>query len=428
MASFAHGRGGLNRDPEKKEGALRLLGERLGGFEGSFDAGVVRAVCTGRGVARSLVQDLLATLEAEGRVRPIEGLRPKRWQVIGPRGTGDPLFGERHARYFERLSALARPRFGGPRQRQWLDRFEHEVPNLRQATRWSLANGAPERALSIAVANFALWYKRGLAAEGLEWTTRALDACGAAPRPLRLDGLNAAGMLQSAAGSPAKGRRLLREALELAWDLDDHAAEAAILSNLGVTFRDEGDLDEARKALGSAVNLWRSLGSDSRLANSLVNLAAVMIAQDRDDEASPLLAEAERTYDHLDDPWSRAMVGSTLADLSMRRGEMARAREELSRSIRTFGDLKDPRGLAICFKLLSALEATMGRYRRAAVLFGAAEAALSAAHAELAAIELAPLMATVEEVREVLGEDEYDASWMRGNELPLAEAIAFALQ
>ncbi|MCB8932169.1 MAG: tetratricopeptide repeat protein [Fimbriimonadaceae bacterium] len=407
---------------------MRLLDERLGVFEGSFEAGAARVVCGGWGVARPHVASVLEELQTRGRVTLVAHARPARWRLNGPRGNPSDSLGRRHAAYYDGFCRRARPHFSGRHQQRWLDRFEHEVPNLRQAIRWSLEHGEADWALGISVASFALWFKRDMATEGLEWTTRSLDAFGDAPDPLRLDGLNAAGMLHTAVGSSSEGRRVLLLALELAWALGEPAAEAAVLSNLGITFRDEGDLDEARKSLSGAIALWRQLGQDGRLANSLVNLSAVLIAQNREREAAPLLAEAETMYNQLDDPWSRAMVGFTLADLAMRNGEMARARAELAESIRTFKHLKDHRGLAVCFKLLSGLEATIGRYRRAAILFGAAESARSAAQVQIAAIELAPLMQTVEEVREILGEEQYDDAWTHGNELALADAVAFALE
>lgn len=406
---------------------MRLLEDRLQVFEGSFDTPAVRSVCAGRGVPSVAVPDLLDHLASRGRLLAMAGLRPARWRLV-KRFEAPHALSAKHASYFESLCRRTRPKFGGPRQHLWLDRFEHEVANLRQAMRWSLDNDSGACALRISVECFPLWFKRSMAPEGLEWTLRSLQAYGSGADPLRLDGLNVAGTLHCITGSPIEGRRMLRQALNLAWELGDHGAEAAVLSNLGITFRDEGDLDEARKALTRAVELWRELGQDGLLANSMVNLAAVLIAQDRDQEASRILAEAAAAYEKLEDPWSRAMVGYTFADLAMRDGELARARDELNQSIHIFQIVGDRRGLAQCFKLLSGLEAALGRYRRAATLFGAAEAARNASHTEVAPIELAPLMQAVEEAREVLGEVVYDDSWTLGYEFSLEDAIRFALE
>ena len=199
-----------------------------------------------------------------------------------------------------------------------------------------------------------------------------------------------------------------------------------MICNLGINFRDEGDLDEARKAFSSAVLLWRDSHQSAHLAHSLANLAAVLISLERPLEAEPLLQEAEKVYVDVRDSWSRAMIGCTLAELELVRGLLADARVRAIDSLKVFGALGDRRGAAQCLALLARVESQTAQHNRAAVLLGATESARAATHTQVPLADLGALIATVEEVRGVLGESGYDRAWDNGFGMSPEGATHFA--
>lgn len=405
-----------------RQGFDDALAANLRVFPACFDLEAGNAVCCLPGTSAETLSGALDALVADGRAVRIH---PGRWRCTSLPDPSHAL-ASRHARYFDSLGMVARGFMGGPSEQIWLERLELELPNLRQAMEWGLSNGNPELSLRIAVDCFSLWYKRGHLLEGSGWLRRALRDTPAQRTRLRLEGSNAAGTLAGALGDIIDGRALLMEALECAWEMGDRAAEAAVISNLGINFRDEGDLDEARKALSNAVLLWRDRLETTHLANSLTNLAAVLISLGRPLDAEPLLTEAQQVYVDVHDAWSRAMIGTTLAELELMRGLPLQARERAVDSLRMFGKLGDRRGAAQCLALLARVEARALRHDRAAVLLGATESARAATHTQVPLADLGALISTVEQVRGTLGERGYDFAWDRGFGMSPEGAADFA--
>src|SRR5262249_61385461 len=83
--------------------------------------------------------------------------------------------------YYLTLTTRAEEGLQGPAQDQWLDLLDTELPNLRAALSWSVAQRKVDTALHIATALLMFWAHRNYFTEGRAWLERTLALDSAAP-------------------------------------------------------------------------------------------------------------------------------------------------------------------------------------------------------------------------------------------------------
>src|SRR5207245_9976014 len=75
----------------------------------------------------------------------------------------------RHLSYLVALAEEAEPQLEAGQQREWLQRLEAELGNVRGALAFALEAGEAERALRLAAALRRFWQVHGHLAEGRRW-------------------------------------------------------------------------------------------------------------------------------------------------------------------------------------------------------------------------------------------------------------------
>ena len=99
-------------------------------------------------------------LERLGEEVEGEGVRVRRW----------------HAEYYLVLAESAQIEINGPKQKEWLDRLERDLGNLRATLNWAWERGEIETAARMAVALHQFWRWHGRLVEGRMWFGEALFA------------------------------------------------------------------------------------------------------------------------------------------------------------------------------------------------------------------------------------------------------------
>ena len=152
----------------------------------------------------SLVDQSLVSLaegpDGEPRFTMLEAIREFGLEQLAL--SGDEVTTRRaHADHYLGLAETSAPHLVGAQQREWLDRLEVELANIRIAITWR-DGPDDERALRMSAALAMLWYVRNHLREGSELVQRALSrveraahdrACRRAPR-CRPDGVRARGL------------------------------------------------------------------------------------------------------------------------------------------------------------------------------------------------------------------------------------------
>ena len=189
------------------------------------------------------------------------------------------------------------------------------------------------------------------------------------------------------AGDRASARRLLDESQVVAAGIDDAAATLAFLQARSLNGFFEGDLGTVRASSSEGVRLSRETGDTYGLEMLLINLGSAALLARELDQAQPLLAEALRISDEIDDRVAQYIL----------------------------------------LDLLGCHAASSGRARRAAQLLGAAEAVRTGVGATLIPT-VAPLVAGAEaSAIAALGASTFEAEFDAGKRLSRDAAIGTAL-
>ena len=168
----------------------RLLFRRLGVFIGGWSLDAVESVCSGNGLDRRDILDLLASLidrslvdvaghERVARFRLLETLRQYSRGLLEEFGELQAAR-ERHLEYFLELAERSAVELDLPRNLEWLELLEPEAANLDAAIAYA-ADNDPEAALRIGVGLTSWWELGGRFAAGQDHLEQALKVSERAP-------------------------------------------------------------------------------------------------------------------------------------------------------------------------------------------------------------------------------------------------------
>ncbi|MFJ2032419.1 BTAD domain-containing putative transcriptional regulator [Streptosporangium sp. NPDC087985] len=139
-----------------------------------------------------------------------------------------------------------------------------------------------------------------------------------------------------------------RVGLEAARLAGHRHGEALLLRALGDLYRIEGRLDDAARALQTALSHFRDLADRAEEARARYRLGLVLLAQDRPAEAERSLAECLAAFESAGDVRGRADALRSL-------GSVRRAEDLLTAGLDAYRELGDPRGQAAALRELALL-------------------------------------------------------------------------
>ena len=254
----------------------KTLLRRLSVFTGGCTLEAAESVCSGNGVEKDEVINLIARLvdksllnfiEADDRARyeMLETIRQyAREKLIQ---SGEIEFSRRrHLKYFMELTTQAAPQLWRSKQREWMDRLEEEHDNLRAALEWSLCEECGDDLLlmgmRIATAVSYFWMVRGYWSEAWDWMNSLLKAPQTAEMKTteKAQLLYSAGFLVKDLGDVHVSKSLFNQALEEARSIQDQPSEAFALLGLGEIALNEHAIPDAETHINQALAIFRSLG------------------------------------------------------------------------------------------------------------------------------------------------------------------------
>ena len=412
----------------------RALFRRLAVFAGGWTLEAAEAVCAGDqgapdavGLLANLVEKSLVVLEAGGeRYRLLETVRHYAQEHLAASGEEDEIRG-RHFAFFLRLAEHVRAKLDREDQGAWLERLESERENLLAAHAWcdhGHEDDAGEEGLRLVSALKPYWIHRGLLGLGSKVTTEALMRPGAAARGLpRCRGLFNAGQLACWMGRYAEARVQLEESLAIARELDHRERVAQVLQPLGMAAIGQGDLAAARRYLDEGLVLAQQLGDRRELAAAFNAMGQLDRIEGALDKAEPIYEQVVALGRELGDRESIAIGLLNLAMVSIGRGSAERARAPLLEVLAIATEIGSRPAGQSALEVSAGLAARQSDWRRAARLFGVAEA-----QAELTGLHrdptdeafLAPLIA---KARAELADSEFRSAEASGRALSYEDAL-----
>lgn len=418
----------------------RLLWHRASVFAGSLDLEAAETVCSGTGIDREDVLDLVIGLVDKSvliredhldgvRYRMLDTLRQYGRERLGERGEEAELR-RRHRAYYRDLAARARAEAFGPEQVTWFNRLDLEQANLRTALEGCFATPADAPAgLSMATDLLYHWITSYYLGEGRGWLERGLAAA-TSPDDVRGRALWADSWLAVIQADIPAATIRLEECRRIGERLGDEPILAYADLFCGMVAMSEGRGEEAIELYERAVKRHRRTGDPVGLALSLIRLSLACSFLGRSQAAIAAAEECLAVCDSYGEGWHKAYTMMALGVEVWRQGDLQRATELERQSLAFNRSLGDRLGVGITIEVLAWIAAAQSLYERAARLLGILETVWNDVGAPLSGYGyLAPYHDECEErTREALGEPAFSTAVKRGARLPYEEALAYALQ
>lgn len=328
-------------------------------------------------------------------------------EKLGASGEREAL-ARRHAEYFRDQAVAADERSGTGSTLAWLARVEPELDNYRTALAWALSEGN-DAVLGGAVAGALglLWAHGGLAAEGRDWTERALGVVSeaeqpriaarlhyalslfssgkhchdAAARAMQLyaslgDARGAARAQQTFAfalsqmGWLDEAKSSIEPALAAARACEDALTVAHALNLLALIEKERRNLGAARDGFAQALAAFKAIGNETGASKVLGNLAELDFADGHPQQALHSLREALEIDLRGKNATRIATDYTNGAAYRLALGDLAGARESARKGLRAARTGRVEISIAIALQHLAQLAALGADGRRAAALLG----------------------------------------------------------
>lgn len=376
-----------------------------------------------------LVDKSLVVREETGdegtRYRLLETIRQYALEKKREAGEEQSLL-DRHNTYFLQMAESAEPHLLKP-EKEWLDRLENDIDNLRAALNAAVGSAAHARAAS---ALLRFWLLREFLREGRSHLDSARTFLKNEPNAdplLCAKTLNAAGVLAWSAGDYLPAREYLEEARAYFAALNRQDEVAKTLNNLAIVASEQGDFETARQHYQDSLRVYQASGDTLRAA--LVGLNLGIVTGDSGDyaESVRLIEESLRVHRTLGNPVYIGYALNSLGKVVYKQGELAAAKAYFIEGLRIREGLEDVRGSALSLFWLGVVAAGENEIEKAITLLAASETMLHSVGASLPPSDQSDQKETLDLLREQLASDRFTTLWQAGVQLTPSQAIALAL-
>ena len=240
----------------------------------------------------------------------------------------------------------------GPNRQEALTRLTTRLPEIRDLISRTPPFAGFGEQLSVAASLWRYWYLSGQVAEGRSYLDEMLASHLNAPERLRASALHASGTLANLEGDRDVGIQRLRQATALWHSLGDDSALLSTLINLAGALHDEGTFDEAQILHGQAIGIARRLSEETSLSRALYNSALTQLKLGHGHEAELLLQERLTLPSVASDPALRGVTTSQLASAALIEGNLDAARAHARTALAEFELAADPYGQALAHSVM----------------------------------------------------------------------------
>jgi predicted ATPase len=351
----------------------QLLFARLAVFSGGFTLDAAEKVCDADlDTLESLLDKSLVRREAE-RFSMLETIREFAAARLEESGAA-PDLKRRHAELFAELAEATESDHHGPAQAQLKKRFRTEWENIRAALRWTLENDETELGLRLAGSLTMFWLDKNVAVEGERWFRELLGSAEGVDRHVRAKALMMASNVAGVRGNYDQAWAWSEEALAEFRALGNEPGIAWTLTGLAIGPMEQGKPEEARPMLEQAEALHRKHGDAGGIRRVRHLLGQQAAAVGDADRGRRLLRESAELARKDRDLFGAASSLHSLGDIELDTGENEAAENAYREALEIAWECGADRLVCYCLAGLAAVAAELGRYERAALLWGFAEA------------------------------------------------------
>ena len=398
----------------------RRLFSCLGVFSGGFSLEAAEAICDADlDTLRSLVDKSLVRRVGD-RYTMLETVRGYALDRLVMSGD-ESIIRDRHATFFEQLVAAAYTDFHShPTERA--DELEREHDNLRTALD-RLGKTDADRRLRVVGKLGWFWHAHSHLGEGRARLAEALN--GRSERDEHLArALSAAGALAGYHGQLAEGRPMFEKAIDIWRELGRERDLAQTLFDMGWGCFFVDDLATGRRCMEESLTISQRLAEPAMVNRSQLGLLQVLVARGELESVPSLCAEARDLSRALNDPWAEHFADHFLADYALIHGDPATAAAHYARSLAAA--VRSGDRIETCYELqgVAMASAGMGQPERALRIAGAADAQFrSMGHQFVVRFWTALLDRYLGHARAALGAEAADGAWQAGHRLSFEAAV-----
>jgi len=453
---------------------------QLSVFAGGWTLEAAEAVCAGPDVLGSLMQlankSLVNVVEdRETRYRLLDTIRQYALEKLLEAGEASQAR-SRHMDYFLQLTETAEPKLLGQEMIAALEQLELEQDNLRNALEWALEHD-PLVALRLVGVLYTFWGQSTSMAEGVSWLETALARTEAAfPSESEMEGsyLDArAKALQGEAtliftlGDNTKARQVVEACISLSRQINATwilASALAVGSTISIFL---GDLITARAWLKESISLsrqydyvhslgmalgpklWlavldgqpvqpdlleealraaRASGNAWAIAMATHNAARLAAASSKTGEALARFEEAAVLFDQMGNQSMHNVNRSEMAHFLRNQGRYPEALAVYRETILFWQEMGHLAAVAHELECIAYIAVAYGQGKRAAKLFGGAEALRESSGSSLTPLERPEYERIVSQLHAQMDAAAVKAAWDQGRTQRMEEAIQYALE
>ncbi|MDR3690747.1 MAG: tetratricopeptide repeat protein [Fimbriimonas sp.] len=413
----------------------RTMLRRLSVFSGGWSAAAVSSICSDDSVEPDEIGDLMQSLVDKSlaifdgsisRFRLSETVRAYGREAL-VNGGESPTMRTRHLNHFGSLAVSTEDSLSSLKAVEALAMLDAEQKNLRAAIEWGLEDGDPVDAIRLANALSMFFQVRGEFTEGSTIYQSLLAKVPVSARSERATALASLGVLSFRLTLYPEARTALRESLALFLELEDDYGAAKAVNTMGVISLQLGDYEDASNSFEHALALFKAVNEPRRIAMTLNNLGILAVHHNDLSRARSLYNEALELNRRVGNRAFEAGNRTNLADLALREGDALTARTLAREACEMHLELGDRLNLQDTLEVLAPAEQILGRPRIAALLFATKEALMDELKTKVAPYVLEEYRRNVASVREVLGDEEYEAITAKGRTMTLEEVYRATL-
>lgn len=229
-------------------------------------------------------------------------------------------------------------------------------------------------------------------------------------------------------GSYDSARRCIEQSVENATEIRDMRVLCIALSGLGQVVLCQGDPAGARDLQLRSLAIAHEIGESRMSAIAQAGLGEAALQAGDFDSARTYLQSSLKEARAISEKRQVGIVLNLLAVVDMLQGDYAAARTNLVESLNTSSQVGDRPTGASALSNMAALEVEVGAARRAARLWGAAQAQRAEMGCAVAPADRERFESSMERARQQLGEEVYLSEVETGGKLSLAEALELAIR
>jgi predicted ATPase/Tfp pilus assembly protein PilF len=358
----------LLTEPERE--AVRRLSVFRGGFGREAAAAVAGASLP---VLTGLVEKSILQRQPSGRFEALEILR----EYAGERLAADPAeareTARRHADHYADFLYSRRASLERMADRRAADEVGAEIENVREAWRWMVRESRPAEMTRALDGLHSFYEARGWAREGeaafgeaaarLRATSPAGEPGGQQDLRHRLLARQGAFLMQL--GEIEKARRLLGSALRHFEGTGEWAETALALGHLGRIATSEGDYERAGERFRESLAIYREHGSGEGTARSCIHLGMLAFMRGDYAEARRLFQEGLDLFRRAGDRRRVATALKNLGGVAFEEEAYDEANALLLESVEIDREMDSPQAVANSLQNLGCVAVRAGDHARA---------------------------------------------------------------